>query len=317
MDNSKIDIGMYLKDRRVQYAMIALALISGIIVIAYVMPPLNSGGNDNIANNTTLLIDTNSNNNKIDNKVVSGQEIRFIVVGDPHIKSSSSGSDRGNERLRKVIKFADSSNVDFVVFLGDIADDGKNKTYDIAQGMIQNSTKPYYTVAGNHDVKPGPGGFEAHFGSEEHLENIKGYQLIFPGLYYEGEDKLHWSFNFSKANISEPTLIFVHGPTVKPPADIKSCRWGPDFFGYGQSMQPELNKFPSLIAEYTGHVHYDTDQTINGVRYVTVNGLVDKAGGCENEGPSPYVGYSRIKNGKADYALLDYNGQFKDPFPGK
>jgi len=103
MDNSKIDIGMYLKDRRVQYAMIALALISGIIVIAYVMPPLNSGGNDNIANNTTLLIDTNSNNNKIDNKVVSGQEIRFIVVGDPHIKSSSSGSDRGNERLRKVI----------------------------------------------------------------------------------------------------------------------------------------------------------------------------------------------------------------------
>jgi predicted phosphodiesterase len=219
--------------------------------------------------------------------------------------------------LRKVIKFADSSNVDFVVLLGDIADDGKNKTYDIAKNIIQNSTKPYYTVAGNHDVKPGPASFEAHFGSEEHLENVKGYQFIFPGLYYEGENKLHWSFNFSIANTSAPTLVFMHGPTVKPPADIKSCNWGPDFFGYGQSMEPELNKFPNLVAEFSGHVHYDTDQTINGIRYVTVNGLVDKAGGCDNEGPSPYIGYSRIKDGKVDYTLVDYNGQFKDPFPDK
>ncbi len=317
MDNNKIDIGIYLKDRRVQYTMIALALISGIIVITYAMQPLDSGGNDNIVNNTTSPNATNFNNNKIDNKVVNGQEIRFMVVGDPHVKSSSSGSDRGNDRLRKVIKFADSSNVDFIVLLGDIADDGKNKTYDIAKGIIQNSTKPYYIVAGNHDVKPGSGAFEAHFSSEEHLENVKGYQLIFPGLYFEGETKLHWSFNFSKANISAPTLVFMHGPTVKPPTNIKSCNWGPDFFGYGQSMQPELNKFPSLIAEYTGHVHYDTDQTINGVRYVTVNGLVNKAGGCDNEGPSPYVGYSRIKNGKADFMLVDYNGKFEDPFPDK
>jgi len=314
----RTDIKTYLKDNRVQYTLLALTLIAGIFFIAFTTQPLNSSGDDHIVNNTTSSSDTKFNNVQIDNnKVVNDQEIRFIVVGDPHVKSSSSGSDRGNDRLRKVIKFTDSSNVDFVVFLGDIADDGKNKTYDIAKGIIQNSTKPYYTVAGNHDVKPGPENFEAHFGKEEHLENIKGYQLIFPGLYFEGESKLHWSFNFSKANISVPTLVFMHGPTVEPPSDIKSCKWGPDFFGYGQSMQPELNKFSSMIAEYTGHVHYNTDQTINGIRYVTVNGLVDKAGGCDNEGPSPYVGYTRIKNGKTDYMLVDYNGQFKDPFPDK
>lgn len=321
MDDSKIDIGMYLKDRRVQYAVIvviALTLISGIFLIAYTVQPMNPSGNKYNANNTILSNATSVNNNKIDNnQVINSQEIRFIVVGDPHVKSSSTGSDRGNDRLVKVIKFADSSNVDFVVFLGDIADDGKNKTYVIAKNIISNSTKPYYTVAGNHDVKSGSTNFETYFGSMEHLENVKGYQLIFPGIYFEGETKLHWSFNFSKANISEPTLVFMHGPTVEPPKDINSCNWGPDFFGYGQSMQPELNKFSSLIAEYTGHVHYNTDQTISGVRYVTVNGLVDKAGGCDNEGPSPYVGYSRIKNGNADYVLVDYNGQFKDPFPGK
>lgn len=312
------DIKTFFNENRTLCIILAATIILGAIFIIYMMQPANSCCNDNIVNNTTLSNSTKLVDNKIENsKVVNNQEIRFIVVGDPHIKSSSSGSDRGNDRLRKVIKFADSSNVDFIVFLGDIADDGKNKTYDIAKNIISNSTKPYYTVAGNHDVKPGPVNFESHFGSEEHLEYVKGYQLIFPGLYFEGEDKLHWTFDFNKANNSAPTLVFLHGPTVKPPKDTKSCRWGADFFGYGQSMQSELNKFSSLIAEYTGHVHYDTDQTVNGVRYVTVNGLVDKAGGCDNEGPSPYVGYSRIKNGKVDYMLINYNDKFVDPFPDK
>ena len=151
----------------------------------------------------------------------------------------------------------------------------------------------------------------------ERIVNVKDYQVLFPGIYFEGTNKLHWSFDFNKANKSLPTLVFMHGPTVKPPKDATTCSWGADFFGYGQSMQPELNKIPNLIAEYTGHVHYDTDQTIKGVRYVTVNGLVDKAGGCDNEGASEYVGYSVVKNGKADYMLINYNDPFADPFPGK
>lgn len=307
--STKID----LKNPKVQYTIIAIGLIAAIVIIGFVTKPIDNTVYNNSTNNNGTIVQTVINNAKFSN----GQEIRFIVVGDPHIKSTNSGSDRGNDRLRHIIKFADTSNVDFIVLLGDIADDGKNKTYDIAKNIIQNSTKPYYTIAGNHDVTAGPGNFEAHFGPMEHMTNFKGYQLIFPGIYFEGENKLHWSFDFSKANISAPTLVFLHGPTVKPPIGAKSCLWGPDFFGYGQSMQPELNKFPNLIAEYTGHVHFDTDQTINGSRYVTVNGLVNKAGGCDNEGPSPYVGYSRIKDGKADYMLINYNSPFEDPFPDK
>ncbi len=311
MDN-KID----LKDPKIR-RMISIVLATiGIISVAYAV---QISDRDNIVHNSSNITNDNKtvsqmvtyNTTKFDN----GKELRFIVVGDPHVKSSNTGSDRGNDRLRQVIKFADSSNVDFVVFLGDIADDGKTKTYDIANSIIVNSTKPYYTVAGNHDVKSGSVNFESYFGPMEHIENVKGYQLIFPGIYFEGETKLHWSFDFNKSNKSLPTLVFMHGPTVKPPKDVVTCSWGANFFGYGQSMQPELDKFPNLIAEYTGHVHYDTDQTINSVRYVTVNGLVDKAGGCDNEGPSEYVGYSRVKNGKADYMLINYSDKFVDPFP--
>jgi predicted phosphodiesterase len=308
--------------RKVLVPLVLFALVISVVAIGYfisnagnVQSVNNSTGENNtsIKNGEMVVVQNISNVAKVDN----GQEIRFIVVGDPHVKSSSGGSDRGNTRLTQVVNFIDTSNVDFVVFLGDIADDGKTKTYNIAKNILKNSTKPYYTVAGNHDVLTGPGNFTTAFGNMQHLENIKGYQLIFPGIYFEGANKLHWSFNFDIANKNAPTLVFMHGPTVAPPEDATTCNWGKDFFGYGQSMQPELNKFSSLVAEYTGHVHYDTDQTINGVRYVTVNGLVNKAGGCDNEGPSDYVGYSRIKDGKADYMLIDYNSPFRDPFPDK
>ena len=296
---------------------ISITLILGVIIIGHAT---HSHSGDNIAGNNNTTKDNKTVNQTITYNVAksnNGKEIRFIVVGDPHIKSSNSGSDRGNDRLKQIIKFVDSSNIDFVVLLGDVADDGKTKTYDIAKNIMSNSTKPYYTVAGNHDVVSGPGNFESHFGSIERIVNVKGYQLLFPGIYFEGTSKLHWSFDFNKTNKSLPTLVFMHGSTVKPPKDATTCSWGADFFGYGQSMQQELNKFPNLIAEYTGHVHYNTDQTINDVRYVTVNGLVNKAGGCDNEGASNYVGYSRVKDGKADYMLIDYNEPFVDPFPGK
>lgn len=298
------------KVKRQYVLLISMILIAGITISGCI----DQKNNDNFSDNGGIVenVVVKSNNTT---ELQSYQEIRFIVVGDPHIKSSS--SDRGNDRLKQIVNFADSSDVDFVVLLGDIADDGKNKTYDITIQILKNMTKPYYVVAGNHDVGSGPANFERYFGPMEHIENVKGYQLLFAGIYFEGKNKLHWSFDFNKTDKNKPTLVFLHGPTVKPPKDAVTCSWKVDFFGYGQTMQPELNTFPNLIAEYSGHVHYDTDQTINGVRYVTVNGLVDKAGGCENEGASDYVGYSVVKDGsgKADYILINYNEPFTNPFP--
>lgn len=257
------------------------------------------------------------------NQIINPNEIRFMLVGDPHVKSSSGGVEgRGNERLRSIVKFADKSDIDFIVFLGDEADDGKNRTLGIVKNILNNLTKPYYVVAGNHDIIVSPNLFENYFGPMEHVENVKGYQLLFVGIWNEtnyinpkthGKVILHWKFDFNNSNKSMPTIIFSHGPSVNAPMNATACNWG-TFFGYANTMQPELNKFSNLLAEYAGHVHYDTDQTINGIRYVTVNGLVNKAGGCENEGASNYVGYSDIKNGKVDFALINYSEPFKNPF---
>lgn len=242
------------------------------------------------------------------------QNLKFLVVGDPHVKSSSVATG-GNARLTQIVNYADTTNVDFIVFLGDMADDGRNNTFHIVKKILKNLTVPYYVVIGNHDIYSSPNNFEANFGPMEHIEHVKDYQLLFAGMWNEtntidpnthGKVLLHWSFNFDSANKSEPTLVFLHGPTIGPPPDCIECKWD-KFFGYAFSMQPELDKFPNLMGVFSGHVHYDSDQTVKGVRHVTVNGLISTSAGGINAEPSDYIGLVTIKDSKLDYGLIPYN----------
>ena len=59
----------------------------------------------------------------------------------------------------------------------------------------------------------------------------------------------------------------------------------------------KVDKFSNLIGVYSGHVHYSSDQTINGVTHVTVNGLVETDAGGIHAVPSNEIGYSEINNG--------------------
>lgn len=240
-------------------------------------------------------------------------DITFVVVGDPHVKSHNIDTG-GNERLTQIVNYTNTLNIDFAVFLGDMADDGKSKTDDIVVKILKNMTHPYYVVVGNHDIFQSPRIFESYFGPMEHVEKVQGYQLLFAGIWNDtaidknGKTiiKLHWSFNFSKANKSEPTLVFLHGPTMGPPPDCAQCKWG-EFFGYAESMQPELDKFSNLKGVFSGHVHYDSDQIFTGVRHITVNGLVTKDAGGISATPSDNIGRVTIKNGTLDYGLVKYN----------
>jgi Icc-related predicted phosphoesterase len=257
----------------------------------------------------------NDNSNQISfDDGSSSHHLKFIIVGDPHVKTTN-GPNRGNERLIQVVNYIDNSDADFAVFLGDIADDGKNKTFNIAKKILSNMTKPYYVIAGNHDILVSPNNFEHYFGPMEHIENIKGYQLLFVGIRNEtntvnpkehGQVILHWSFDFNKANKTLPTLVFLHGPTKGPPPECDGCNWE-QFFGYAKSMQPELDKFTNLVGVMSGHVHYDSFQQFGNTSYITVNGLIETNAGGIHAFPSDGVGYVNITNGKLDYGLISYN----------
>lgn len=267
------------------------------------------------------------------------QQIKFLTVGDLHVKVSNITPTRGNERLEKIVKFINKSDVDFVVFLGDLGDAGTANEYKIIKSILKNLNKPYYTVIGNHDLKyctPHSDDslakgcaknqammYEKYFGPQIHLEDFKGYQLIFPGIrvhyrYENGkyiEDHFDWLFNFNESiDRTKPTIVFMHGAIRPSPPD--SCSdWKPGFTEYGVTMIPYLEQFTDLIASYNGHVHIDTEQTFDtgkskAVEYITNGALVDTkgAGGDNCEAiATNYIGYSTVKDGKLEYKLVSYN----------
>lgn len=280
--------------------LITLMLFVGIVSISGCIQDKN----ENIISKSTDVVV----NNKTNNNTSGLKEIRFITVGDPHVKSRNIDTG-GNERLVQIVNYVNNLDIDFVVFLGDIADDGKPKTDEIAKNIFNNLTKKYYTVVGNHDIFTSPNLFESYFGPMEHIENVKGYQLLFVGIRNETENgkiKLYWSFDFNKTDKNIPTIVFLHGPTIGPPPECPSCKWG-EFFGYADSIQPELDKFSNLVAIYSGHVHYTSDQQVNGVRHITLDGLVKTNAGGISALPSDEIGYSIIKDGKLEYKLIKYN----------
>ena len=300
----------------------------------------NLSGNvsGNLSGNLSGNVSGNIVNSSTANSLNNG-EIKFITVGDPHIKSGNSISSGGNERLAKIVQFIDSSDVDFAVFLGDIGNTGSAKDYDEAKRILSNMTKPYYTIAGNHDVKyctPQPDGtitdectynqavmYEKYFGPQTKLVDYKGYQFIFAGIkaYYKNkngkyiEDHFDWIFNFDRPDLdlNKPTILFMHGVLTQSPDPCND--WEPGFTRYGESMLPYLYKFNHLIATYSGHVHFDSEQIFDagnskGVEFITNDALVDAigaGGGACSIPAGNYVGYSDINNGVLDYKFVPYD----------
>ncbi len=261
------------------------------------------------------ILDLNHSEEDITRNIAD--DIRFIIVGDPHVMADNKDnreniSDKGNKRLEQVVNFVNQSDVDFVVFIGDMADDGTRQSNDIVIDILKNLNKKYYVVAGNHDLFVSPKIFEEYYGPMEHIEYVNGYQLLFIGIYEEKDENgkvLKWSFDFSKADKNAPTLAFIHGPVTDLPIECLHCQIKiKAILEYAKNIRKELGKFNNLIGVYSGHIHYDSDQVINGTRYVTVNGLNNFrfTDYLKVVNFSDKVGYSKIKGNKSYFELVPY-----------
>lgn len=247
---------------------------------------------------------------------IKDPDLKFVVVGDPHIKAIDN-NDTGAERLRSIVETVNNMDVDFVVVLGDITDKGTRKQYELSKNILGDLKKPYYMIIGNHDLMTSDDMFKEYYGSPEKIETVKSrnngdiYQLLFVGTRADRKSgdnitNLSWSFDFGKANKTVPTLVFSHTPIRCPSNVYISCKLNENDLIYGKSMERELDKFTNLLGVYSGHIHRDSDETINGVKYVTVNGLVTIgiAGVYAHE--SDDIGYSVIKDDTLYYQLIPY-----------
>lgn len=218
--------------------------------------------------------------------------IRFITIGDVHM-TNSVNTDEYKSLVQAVDYINNRTDVDFVVELGDIVDKGTDQNFVEAKSILSRLNKPYYAVEGNHDDDLGGENFIKYFGPTEHIENINGYQLIFAGI--KGGGTIHWSFNYSNVDKSVPTVIFNHGP-VQPDVGIATCEksWRDALHRYSCDMKSEVNSFTDLLGYYSGHIHGETQQTINGTLYVTARVLT----------VNDRIGYTVIQNGVVNYTVV-------------
>ncbi len=247
--------------------------------------------------NINSVLKTNTKATK--SGAVSSNTIRFVTVGDPHLTSNTSADPY--KRLSRAVNYINSrSDVDIVVIMGDIGDSASSANFGAAKNLLSKLNKPYYVIPGNHDLGSSVSKFESYFGPSERVVNINGYQLIFVGISKDSSGYKHWSFDFSKADMSKPTVIFNHGP-VQPKPGATSCvsSWG-IYYGYSCDMKLYVDNFAKLLGYYDGHVHTGTNQLIGGERYVTEDNL----GG--NGADSNYIGYTKIVDGKLTYSKLLY-----------
>ena len=253
--------------------------------------------------------------------------LRFMTIGDPHLRRNV--TDDEEQRLAKAVNYINSRNdIDFVVVMGDLANDGTLEQFTIGKSILNGLNKPYYVVEGNHDILIDNLTFSNYFGPAENVIKMNGYQLLFVGIWSEptpgsptGSIALHWSFNFNDPRIDKamPTIVFVHGTVQDAPAGcclndtgaITNWNDNTKYFKYAWDMQPELDKFTKLIGVYSGHVHIETNITVSTpsiypVQYITAASLTDNKYVGWLTPPTDNIGYSMINNGKLSYNLLNY-----------
>lgn len=200
----------------------------------------------------------------------------------------------GPERVKKFIKQCDRSDVDFYVQLGDFCTPGELRQDDnrAILGMLQNCSKPFYHILGNHDMDANSkedvlaylGQKQANFSfdcGEVHF-------VVLDASYYKSGEQ-YYSYdhgNYKKdtknaevpvvppkvlawlkddlANAKYPSVIFSHQSLIESRTGIRNC----DEFRQAIADAPK-----GVLMAMCGHEHVDRAEYKDGVWYVCLNSM--------------------------------------------
>lgn len=251
--------------------------------------------------------------------------INIVTVGDIHARVGDSIS-----RLAKIKNYINGSSANLVAFLGDLSDTGNIAEFQAVKAVTDRITKTKIFIKGNHDAVNDID-FNKYFGSSNRIFRINGYQMIIIDISVSlpcATSAPCWKAPFAYADVTLPTIIFIHGlPYKLPPVTKGGCTMGP-LFGYAllrpSNIQKQLAKFTNLIAVFAGHMHMDYSHTLNkkddfklintiglhvGTKFIINGALVARYVGCPNAGyATNYIGYSYIKDNDISYKQIDYTG---------
>ncbi|EAR11091.1 3',5'-cyclic-AMP phosphodiesterase [Reinekea blandensis] len=201
----------------------------------------------------------------------------LVQITDPHLHATSDGTLLGmntENSLRLIVDRVvnEVPEVDLVIATGDIAQDSSVQAYRNFLELIRPISAPMRWIPGNHDSRENM----ATAGKDlQHAEPV--YELgdwviilldsIVPGRVYGNldPDQLELLQKTLDKYQDRHVLIGFH----HHPVPMKS-RWI-DQIGVRnrESFQALVNHYDNIRAVVCGHVHQDSDQVINGIRYIS------------------------------------------------
>ncbi|WP_128546445.1 outer membrane protein assembly factor BamB family protein [Larkinella soli] len=150
---------------------------------------------------------------------LKAQPVRFAFVTDTHIGAPVTAV----EDLRRTVSDLNAlTDIDFVVFTGDVTDFGSDEELRTAKGVLDGLNKKWYIFPGNHDTKWSENGcnsFRKVFGAERFSFTFGNYRFIgcgsgpnmrmSPGLVAR-EDVLWLRSEVEKLKGSDQPVIFMN-----------------------------------------------------------------------------------------------------------
>ena len=210
-----------------------------------------------------------------DRNISLGDEYSFIVINDTHIDN---GNSRGVEKLKGVID--EDNSIKFVVFNGDITNNGKQENVNVFIDVVKSLGVPCYPVLGNHDIYSGswPVWKEAIGSTCYRIDGGSTTLLILDSANaYFGAKQLDWlEDELKKAN--GRVFVFTHvNPFVENPINV-----------YQFTDVRERARITSLLKGrcdimFSGHLHSRIIKEAGGVNYITMEDYRNNSIYCKVE----------------------------------
>ncbi|WP_460947071.1 outer membrane protein assembly factor BamB family protein [Spirosoma daeguense] len=189
------------------------------------------------------------------------QPIRFAFVTDTHVGAPETAADDLQRTVNDINALTD---IDFVVFTGDVTDYGSDQEFATAKRILDGLTKKWYIFPGNHDTKWSENGcnsFKKVFGAEHFAFDFGKYRFIgcgsgpnmrmSPGLVSR-EDILWLRSEVEKLKNSDKPVIFMN----HYPLDNSLSNW--------YLIIDEIKK-TNVQAAFCGHGHANLKLDFEGI----------------------------------------------------
>ncbi|MFC1640497.1 metallophosphoesterase family protein [Patescibacteria group bacterium] len=248
------------------FGLILIAIVGASIYLAWDLTQNPDIAIDEVGSTVTSGIQ--SQTEIIDTEEPQGDELfSFLVFGD----------NQGNEPLlARIVESASSDDIDFVVNLGDSAEDGKEESFKAFFEGTKGLPKPMYSVTGNHDIGvDGTLNLFYQYIYANHYYSWTYENRHFITLYNVGQsalldEQLDWLEHELDQNSDKAVILFMHKPIDVP--------FG-EFVGYDTNIpEKRVTRFRSILNSreniehiYAGHAHAYLHYFIENIP-VTVSG---------------------------------------------